>query len=299
MKANKKQIEKLPTYKKHRNYFSEFIDKLLAKYEQKPGASLHVNIISRDNSVEKRRLYDLLNVLVACDVCSKSDNHTYKWKSLQNAILSIKKLSYDIELNASVAGINNFESLLLLPDTPSIGLITNKFIGLFLFLNRTILNITDVALLMSLDKVHYKPILRRLYLVGYFLERIGILDHVYCGTGEYHIKVNVSGICQETLKKMAIERKFQPDTIEYQLNRFDESAMDSFYHARRYNFAILIQNRKAVILSSNDSTETNQKTTSAKSIHSSTTESDFPQSPKDASPLSSSIDEIAHVPKCV
>lgn len=298
MKANKKQIEKLPINKKHRNYFSEVIDKLLGKYEQKPGASLHVNIISRDNSIEKRRLYDLLNVLVACDVCSKSDSHTYKWKSLQNAILSIKKLSYDIELNASVAGINNFESLLLLPDAPSIGVITNKFIGLFLFLNRDILNITDVALLMSLDKAHYKPILRRLYLVAYFLERIGLFDHVLCGTGEYHINVNVSELCQETLKKMVIERKFQPDTVEYQLNRFDESAMDSFYLARRYDFATVIQHRKSVIFYSNNS-QTKQKTTPAKSIHSSTTESDLPQSPKDASPLSSSIDEIAQVPKCV
>ncbi|OHT03975.1 hypothetical protein TRFO_28633 [Tritrichomonas foetus] len=214
---------------KRRNDFSDFIDQLIHKYEDAPDPNIQINALSMENNVEKRRLYDLLNVLVACSVCTKTDSHTYKWNSIHNTKEAIKKISLELEARSLKETI---EETFELPDSPSIGLITNRFIGVFLFFNLSTLNIRDVASLMACDESHYKPILRRLYLVAYLLERIGLFKHSQ-KIGEYQIDIDVRDICKNSLNNLAKADEFPPDSIEYQLNRFDDNYLDTIYNARR------------------------------------------------------------------
>ena len=162
------------TKSSRRNDFSSFIDKLLQHYEGHQGSDIQVNSLALDNHFEKRRLYDLLNVLAACDICSKYDTHTYKWNTILNIHRTVEKIAADFETKALSGTI---EDIFRLPDSPSIGVITHKFIGTFLFFNMKIISIRDVAMLMAIDQCHFKPILRRLYLVAYILERIGLFKH--------------------------------------------------------------------------------------------------------------------------
>ena len=222
---------------KRRNDFSEFIDQLIQKYEDAPDPNIQINSLSMENNVEKRRLYDLLNVLVACSVCSKTDSHTYRWNSIRKTSESVKKISLELEAKS----INEtIEEIFELPDSPSIGLITNRFIGAFLFFNLSTINIRDVAALMASDEAHYKPILRRLYLVAYLLERIGLFKHSQ-KIGEYVIDVDVRSVCRHSLEELAKADEFPPDSIEYQLNRFDDNYLDTVYTARRDVFVNMIR----------------------------------------------------------
>lgn len=221
--------------------FSEFIDQLIRKYENNPSSTIQINSLSMENTIEKRRLYDLLNVLVACDICTKADSHNYMWNSIKNGKTAVSRISYELESRAIRESV---EDIFVLPDSPSIGLITTRFIGVFLYLNIKSLNIRDAALAMSSDESHFKPILRRLYLVAYLLERIGLFQHSQ-KIGEYELDVDIKSICIESLEKLAKSQEFPPDSIEYQLNRFGENYLDLIYKTRRMNFIDHLRARKA------------------------------------------------------
>ncbi|OHT02050.1 hypothetical protein TRFO_30918 [Tritrichomonas foetus] len=217
---------------KRRNDFSEFIDGLIKKYEDRPNSVIQINSLSNENTIEKRRLYDLLNVLAACDICTKTDQHNYIWNSIKNSKKAISRISYELECRS----INETtDEIFILHDSPSIGLVTTRFIGIFLYLNIDTSNIRDAALFMSSDEPHYKTILRRLYLVAFLLERIGLFTRTQ-KNGEYKLNVDVKSICIKSLEKLARAEEFPPDSIEYQLNRFDQNYLYQMHSARRFNF---------------------------------------------------------------
>ena len=227
MKRNKKKNHS----PKKKMDFSEFIDKLIKKYNGKENSIIHINSLSLENTIEKRRLYDLLNVMVALGICVKSGSHNYIWKSMDNIKDAFSTISYDIESRSIYESANE---IFALPDSPSIGLITTKFLGIFLYLNIKTLNIRDAALFLASDNDHFKPVLRRLYLVAYLLERVRVFKRS-SKIGEYQLDIDVDSICIKTLEKLARAEEFPPDSIEYQLNRFDANYLNMIHAARRFS----------------------------------------------------------------
>lgn len=214
---------------KRKTDFSQFVDRLIQKHEKRPNASLQINRLSFEHGIEKRRLYDLMNVLVACDVCVKTDCHSYRWASLKNAKSAVQRIAKEIESKAIDTPI---ASVFVLPDSPSIGLMTTMFIGTFTYFNVPALNIRDVSLLMSSDEAHHKPILRRLYLVAFLLERVGLFRHEQ-KMGDYEITVDVPHICATILVELVREGRFPPSSVEYRLNRFDQNYLKVAYRDRQ------------------------------------------------------------------
>lgn len=212
--------------------FSEFIDKLLRCLEDSSRHYIQINSIATETGVEKRRLYDLMNVLVACGVCIKTDTHTYCWEGLARARAALAQNLREIELRSLSEPI---DKLFLLPDSPPIGTLATYFVGVFLFTGARRLNIRDAALLMSPDEDHSKPVLRRLYLVAYLLEHIGILRHAQC-IGEYELDADIDEIASSVLAGLARDGEFPPDTIEYRMNRLDGKFLRRLHEQRREEF---------------------------------------------------------------
>lgn len=215
-----------------RNDFAHFVDQLIEKSEGKPNLPLQINKIATEYGVEKRRLYDLMNVLVACDVCRKTESHVYRWLSINNAQQAVRRISREIEERAIENGIN---TLFKLPESPAIGVMTAMFIGSFAFFSMTRINIRDISLLMASDARHYKPVLRRLYLVAFLLERVGLLKHVH-KVGDYEITVNVKEICEASLMDLLRDGRFPPTCVEFMLNRFGVNYMTTIHAHRRESF---------------------------------------------------------------
>ena len=214
---------------KRKTDFSQFVDRLIQKNEKRPNGTLQINRLSFEHGIEKRRLYDLMNVLVACDSCAKTDSHSYRWLALKNAKSAVERIAKEIESRAIDTPISD---VFVLPDSPSIGLMTTMFIGAFTYFNVRFMNIRDVALLMSTDEAHYKPILRRLYLVAFLLERVGLFRHEQ-KMGDYELTVDVQSACEKGLVELAQEGRFPPCSIEYRLNRFDQNYMRAAYRDRK------------------------------------------------------------------
>ncbi|KAH0791367.1 hypothetical protein GPJ56_004722 [Histomonas meleagridis] len=203
---------------KKKNGFSEFIINFLKQYENKIDFIIQINQLSIDSGVEKRRLYDLLNVLVACGICIKAGPHAYQWKGLSTLSNLLPSISRDIEIKALT---EDLDKLFYLPESPAIGTLAINFLGIFVYFGTQSLNIRDIAVFLSPDEEKSKPILRRLYLVAFLLERIGILKHS-TKVGECLINADLKELTKSTLTALSVEGRFPPDCIKYQLNRFDD-----------------------------------------------------------------------------
>lgn len=219
--------------------FSDFITRFLKHYEGKNDQVIQINQLSNESGVEKRRLYDLMNVLVACGVCVKSSAHSYQWKGLGSLFGLLEKISVDIEVRA----LNeDLDQLFVIRDSPAIGTLVVNFLGIFIYFGISSLNIRDIALIMTTDEEKSKPILRRLYLVAFLLERIGILKHAQ-KVGECMINTDLKALQKKTFMELSKERAFPPDCIEYQLNRFDDLYISRLKTERKSQFIYQIQLR--------------------------------------------------------
>lgn len=213
----------------HRRDFKEFVDTMIQSNAVRPNPAIQVGEIALQSGIEKRRLYDLMNVLVSCDVCMKVDTRTYRWLSLGNVGSAIFRIAGQVEIAARE---KCFEEMFRLQESPSIGLMATTFIGTFLYFNAQTMNIRTVAWMMANDRAHFKPIIRRLYLVAFLLERIGLFRHDQ-KIGDYRILIAVDEVCRTNLVRMGREKRFAAESIDGYLNRLDEPYLRAVFGNRK------------------------------------------------------------------
>jgi hypothetical protein len=226
-----------------KNDFSGFIEALVRRFETHSQIPLQINTLAAETGIEKRRLYDLVNVLVACGICAKTDSHTYCWLGLAAFRSAAKRIAKEVETRAIRHDIQN---LFLVQDSPPIGILTSTFIGLSLYLGPTEINICEAALLISRDNTRSKPIRRRLYLVAFLLERLGLLLHTET-IGGYEFAMDLAIVATEALSEVATEEELPPTSIAAHLNRIEESFVRRLQKIRREECAGIIRRRTAQI----------------------------------------------------
>jgi hypothetical protein len=134
------------------------------------------------------------------------------------------------------------ESLLRLPESPTIGVLTSGFVGLFLHLGPAQISIRDAAVLMSSNQAGAKSICRRLYLVAFLLEHLGLARHSE-SIGEYEFTPDLAKITVEILSELATTRQFAPGSIAAHLNRIEEPFVRSLHAARRVELGKIVRSR--------------------------------------------------------
>lgn len=222
---------------KNRSDFAQFIDKLILKLEDNPSHIIKINDLAHKSGIEKRRIYDLMNVLVACGISTKVESCYYRWEGLNCSAIALQNLSEEYTSKAKNIQVDN---LFILPDSPGIGVLASTFIAVYIFFGLKTLNIRDASLLMAHTEAKSKPILRRLYLVAFLLEHIGLIKHSD-KIGEYEVIADVTTINRETYVKLLQNGFFSPFTIEYQLNRFDDVYITKVFSERQADFVRSIQ----------------------------------------------------------
>lgn len=219
---------------KSKNDFALFISRLISSYECNMMPIIRINEISIQSGIEKRRIYDLMNVLTAFSVVSKLGANNYKWEGMDQAQKVMKQCSENFALKTSkeVSG-----DIFILPESAGIGKLAYNFVSLFFFFGFKNLNIRDASILMASNEVRSKPILRRLYLVSFLLEHIGFIKHRK-NIGDYELKANIRKITKNSYDKLNKEGFFTQYTIECQINRFDNSFLNTLFMERLTNFNI-------------------------------------------------------------
>jgi hypothetical protein len=111
---------------------------------------------------------------------------------------------------------------------------------MFLHLGLRELNIRDAALIMAPDEDRAKPVRRRLYLVAYLLEHIGLLKHSQ-KIGEYKLVADLLRTTMDAISELLKEGEFPPDSITYQLSRIDETFVTRLHSERHVEFSRVLR----------------------------------------------------------
>ncbi|KAE9547612.1 hypothetical protein FO519_009177 [Halicephalobus sp. NKZ332] len=74
--------------------------------ESKTGTDVHLETVARKMSVEKRRIYDIVNVMEALEAMSKTNKSFYKWKGLTRLPILMHELSEESKLEQLPTKVN-------------------------------------------------------------------------------------------------------------------------------------------------------------------------------------------------
>ena len=126
--------------------------------------------VARRYGIQRRRLYDVLLVLEACGVCEKSSVDTIIWKGMKNVYYNIKR----IWEKKSLAPISARTTI-------TISELTKTFLVSFFSLNKSTLNIRELAGMLASSANRQKTLLCKLHQIAFILDTAGIIKKTdYC-----------------------------------------------------------------------------------------------------------------------
>ncbi|OHS95543.1 hypothetical protein TRFO_10429 [Tritrichomonas foetus] len=219
---NKKKISRILN---SRLEFIHFIHNLISQQERNPSKKIEINTIYSHSGVEKRRLYDLMNVLTACGITTK-DVHLYKWNGMANFQNCLARIKCDIEHNYSKKSTEK-DSMFLplrlfsLPKSATLGTLTTTLFSIFMFFMKDTLKVRDVSLIIAGPTTKSTHLIKRLYLVTFMLEKIGILKHEIRG-GDYKLMCNMKKAISDGYNLLVQNNDLPPIYIANLLNRIGD-----------------------------------------------------------------------------
>ena len=137
-----------------------------------------LSFISKKFNLQKRRLYDMVNVLKAVGCCKKASTNCLCWLGLAN----IKCVLVEMKEKAKKLSID-----VLFPDEKSISIIglTSSFMLLFFVKNTNTLSLKESASFLSRKNGRYKTTVCKLYQIAYILDAIGVIMKSSAKSGEF------------------------------------------------------------------------------------------------------------------
>ncbi|EAX81440.1 hypothetical protein TVAG_554920 [Trichomonas vaginalis G3] len=214
--------------------FSHVIKKIITSIKSKPGEPIKVNIIAGEENCEKRRLYDLFNVLCSLGLCNKSIGKMYMWVGEENMLRTIQ---FEYEKFETEAIQNEFWEFFKLPESPPIGQLTMMILVIFLFFGVHEMSLKQICLVLAQKRSKMTVLLRRLYLAAFFLEQLGLISHSL-KIGSYQLNLDADTIVKATFDDMKKRMLFPINSIEMQLQRIDNSFIAELKSMR---YMILLQ----------------------------------------------------------
>jgi hypothetical protein len=153
--------------------FRTAIQSLVVKLQNSPPGEYGISAIREEFQFQKRRLYDVVNVLEAIGCCTKRSTDIVFWNGLSNIPKALSKLQEMRCLTDPGADIEDF-----VPDDKFIAIsrFTVAFILCFLALRTRVLNIKRIALFLSRKNGRYKTTLCKLYQISHILEAVGVVQ---------------------------------------------------------------------------------------------------------------------------
>ena len=129
--------------------------------------------VCQQYNIQRRRLYDVINVLEKVGVCQKTTVDTFVWLGIDNVPFHVSKL---IESSCAADGSFCYSKLFSQSQHISISSLTESFILCFFAMHKPSLDIKQVAIFLSRENGRYKTTLCKLYQVTHILEAAGIIE---------------------------------------------------------------------------------------------------------------------------
>lgn len=159
--------------------FRSDIKKFVCEAEKHLTQNYNVSRICEDYGFQKRRLYDVVNVLDALGCCKKNGVDNIVWLGLKNVSTTIQDFKKMVDEN----------NIVPIPDKNciSISTLSKSFILMFLTKKTNTLDIKQMANWLSKENGRYKTTLCKLYQISFILESVGIVFKDEKKTGQIYI----------------------------------------------------------------------------------------------------------------
>ncbi|EAY13172.1 hypothetical protein TVAG_444560 [Trichomonas vaginalis G3] len=222
--------------------FSATVKKIISQCKASPQEYIKVNTIAENENCEKRRLYDLFNVLCSLGLCTKTVNKMYCWSGEDNML---KTINEEYERVESLAINNDFWTIFKMPESPPIGQLALTTVIIYLFFGTNEMALKQVCLVMAQKRSKMSCLLRRLYLAAFFLEQVGVIAHSF-QIGSYTLLLDYKYIISSSFSNMKERLVFPFNSIASQLHRIDDNYLHEIKYIRNQ---LLIQKMKATHVS--------------------------------------------------
>lgn len=157
---------------KNTDCFRASIGSFVSDAEAKASSELIISQICSDYGFQKRRLYDVINVLETVGCCKKTSVDTIQWLGLSKVAPTLIKL----QKRAGVTdGSNTLDDIFPNERCISIAHMTSMFVMCFLVLKMETLDVKHIGMFLSRSNGRYKTTLCKLYQIAHILEAAGII----------------------------------------------------------------------------------------------------------------------------
>lgn len=222
--------------------FSVTVKKIISQCKAQPSEYIRVNTIAEAENCEKRRLYDLFNVLCSLGLCTKTVNKMYCWAGEENMMKTIQAEYVHVESQA----INtDFWTIFKMPESPPIGQLALTSVIIYLFFGTNEMALKQICLIMAQKRSKMSRLLRRLYLAAFFLEQIGVITHSLL-IGSYDLVLDSQKIINNAFAEMKSKLVFPFNSIASQLHKIDDNYLHEIKYIRNQS---LIKKMKATHVS--------------------------------------------------
>lgn len=215
--------EQRPT---ERQQFGNFIHRVLRQLELSQNVPVRFADIA---DCDKRRQSDLYNILDALEVFGHISDKLVVWRGFGSTTAAFVRYGVQNELRGHDETI---VQIFKVGPSPSLATLVIKFISLYVFLGTNCLNIREVVNIMADSADHAKKVLRRLYLVVFVLEQVGVIDHGFAYS-QYILKLPLDVIITAIFQEVPRLRMFPDESVEALLNRLDSVYIRNI-HCRRF-----------------------------------------------------------------
>lgn len=210
-----------------RNSFSSIMNDIV-EMAMNNSNLVKMSFLTNDRGYEKRRVYDLLNVLCAIGICGKVSSNGYRWNGFGHLHEVVKSLGRELEL---LAMRSDGLELIRLPESAHIGIVVKHFIWTFLYFGNSSVNIHRATNIMTSNSNARKKVLRRLYLVTHVLEHVNVVRHA-AEIGEYELVFDVNETMLDVFANLIKHREFAPESVLSMMNEVDQNYLTWMYRER-------------------------------------------------------------------
>ena len=152
--------------------FAESIKRFIQSAESSGKQSYHFSVLIAQFKIQRRRIYDFLNVIEATGCCVRSIPETISWLGFDNITATLNSYQIKYKVNQAYLPLSKIVPIEI---CISLNTLTITLLVCFHALQIKCLDVKELAHFISRDNGRYKTTLCKLYQIIHILEAMGII----------------------------------------------------------------------------------------------------------------------------